>query len=267
MTKPLRIGALEPSQVVAQAITWTRQAGQIAMRHFSNVSVEYKPDNTLLTQADTEIEQFLVEQVQTAYPGHGLLAEEGTRVQGVTFAPYTWVIDPLDGTTVFAQGLPGWGIAVALLYRARPVLGLFYMPLLDDLTYAVNGQVYHNGGRLGQTLRSEWGRKGFLAVSAGTHHDFDIDAPRTRAIGSVGASLVYTARGSASAAFIPKAYLWDLAAGATILNQVGGRLCYLSGRPVDYGPLFDGRLAPEPIIAGHPALLAELQSAIRPRNG
>jgi fructose-1,6-bisphosphatase/inositol monophosphatase family enzyme len=253
-------------QAVAQIIAWAHQAGQIAMRYFGHVSPDYKPDDTLLTQADVEIEQFLVTQIRAAFPDHALICEEGGRVQAKTASPYAWAVDPLDGTTAFVLGLPGWGIALGLLYEGQPVFGLFYMPLLDDLTYTAADGVWSNGQILRQAVQPDWGRKGFLAVNSGAHHDFQIDVLRTRALGGVGASLVYTARGSAAAVFIPRAYVWDLVAGGAILSQAGGELRYLSSKPVEYLPLLDGRLAPEPIIAGHPDLLVELRDAIRLRN-
>jgi len=260
-------GASYPAQIPAQTIAWAHQAGQIAMRHFKCVSPQYKPDNSLLTRADVEIEQFLVEQIRVAYPDHRLIGEEGERVQtSSTSSHHTWAIDPLDGTTAFAQGLPGWGLAIGLLYGGHPVFGLFYMPLLEDMTYTIDDEVYCNQRNLRQTVLHDWGMKGFLAVNTGAHHDFDINVQRTRAIGSVGANLIYTARGSATAAFIPKAYLWDLAAGAAILEKTGGELRYLSGQPVDYLAMLDGRLAPEPIIAGHPDVVTELRKAIRPKQ-
>jgi fructose-1,6-bisphosphatase/inositol monophosphatase family enzyme len=78
----------------------------------------------------------------------------------------------------------------------------------------------------------------------------------------VGANLVYTARGSAVGAFLTKVRLWDLVAGAAILSRAGGELRYLSGQEIDYLQLLDGNLTPEPIIAGHPLMLEQLQQAI-----
>lgn len=246
------------------AIRWAGEAGQIALRYFKNVSVQYKADNTLVTQADVEIEGFLEAQIHQSYPNHALISEEGARKQ--TGSPYTWVIDPLDGTTAFVQGLPGWGISIGLLYGGQPIFGLFYMPLLDDLTITSEAGVYVDGQLSDQRVRLNWGSKGFLATNSEAHHKFEIDIERTRALGGVVASLVYTARGSATAAFIPKARLWDLVAGACILKQAGGELRYLSGSPVEYTTLMDGSPIAEPIIAGHPDLLTELEAAIRPRE-
>ena len=164
------------------------------------------------------------------------------------------------------RGLPGWGISIGLLYAGQPIFGLFYMPLLDDLTITSEAGFYVNGQLLRQSVRLNWERKGFLAINSEAHHDFEIDVQRTRALGGVVACLVYTARGSATAAFIPKARLWDLVAGACILKQAGGELRYLSGSPVEYSALMDGSSIPEPIIAGHPNLLTTLQGDIRRRK-
>lgn len=257
-----------PSVEIPQLLTWARQAGQIALHHFKNVeTIRHKPDHSFLTQADLEVEHFLVERIRAAYPNLGLISEERARVDKDGSSPSIWVIDPLDGTTAFSQGLPGWGIAIGLLHRGQPCFGLFYMPLLDDMTYTTGfSEVYSNGCSLRQATRLDWDRKGFLAIIASAHRNFQISVPRTRAMGSVGANLVYVARGAATAAFLPKPRLWDLVAGAAILARAGGELRYLSGQSVDYPSLLDGRQVPEPIIAGHPRLLAELQAAIRPRT-
>ncbi len=84
--------------------------------------MEYKADRTLVTQVDRDIEAFLVKHIQAAYPQHHVIGEEGANVQTGQPSPYTWVLDPLDGTTAFVRGLPGWGIAIGLLYKLDPVL-------------------------------------------------------------------------------------------------------------------------------------------------
>ncbi|MCK6624820.1 MAG: inositol monophosphatase [Anaerolineae bacterium] len=256
---------LGSAEVVAQITTWVRQAGLMGLRYFNNVTPQIKPDQTLVTQADLEIEQFLRERLQTAFPTHQVRGEEESWPQTSQTADTIWVLDPIDGTTAFVQGLPGWGISVGLLHRGQPCFGAFYMPLLDDLTYtAIQGEVYCNKRRLRQSVRQDWGVKGFLAINASAHYDFQIGVRRTRAMGSIGASFVYTARGAAVGAFIPKAYVWDLVAGAAILSRTGGELRYLSGQSVDYLGLLDGRLTSEPLLAAHPDLQAELRHGIQP---
>ena len=257
------------SELTEYAIEWGYQAGEIAMRYFKKVAVAYKADATLVTEADLEIERFLFLKIREVYPSHALLGEEsGHHVASLlpandTKAAYMWAIDPLDGTSAFVQGLPGWGISLGLLYHGQPVFGLFYMPLLHDLTYTTDDGISCNQQILRNTVRKDWKKRGYLAVTSSTHHEFDLKPFRTRALGSVSANLVYTARGSATAALIPKAYLWDLAATACILTQAGGTLSYLSGKAIDYSALADGSLAPEPIIAGHPEIVASVCQTLR----
>ncbi|MEM7345578.1 MAG: inositol monophosphatase, partial [Chloroflexota bacterium] len=246
---------------VDHIINLAHQAGHIALKYFNKVTPQQKADRTFLTQADLEIEQFLSEALQRAYPTYQLIGEEGARNSNATSSLDSWVIDPIDGTTAFVQGLPGWGIAIGLLQAGRPTFGLFYMPLLDDLTYTVGqDDVYCNQRSLMSAVHSDWPQKGFLAITSTTHFDFEINVKRTRALGSVGASLVYTARGSATATFFSKASIWDLVAGGAILQRAGGTLRYLSGQPVNYTDLLEGQSIPEPIIAGHPEILDQLRA-------
>ena len=266
MTNSYPVLVISPD-TVNEVISWARQAGQIALGYFKNVTPELKPDNTFLTKADLEIERYLGEQIRGTFPDHHMIGEEGTRDKNRAHSPNVWAVDPIDGTTAFVQGLPGWGISIGLLHQGQPHFGLFYMPLLDDLTYTTaHGDVYCNGRNLKGRLRSDWADKGFLAIASTSHADFTIKVRRTRALGSIAVNLVYTARGTATATFAPKANLWDVAAGAAILLRVGGELRYLSGRPVDYQQLLSGRLAPEPIIAGHPLVLEDLIEKIRSRR-
>ncbi|MDX1523447.1 MAG: inositol monophosphatase, partial [Anaerolineae bacterium] len=251
---------------ISQLVTWVREAGQIALGYFRNVNPERKPDRTYLTQADLEVEAFLVERLRTRFPDFGLIGEEGSRRAEAQPRPNIWAIDPIDGTTAFVQGLPGWGISIGLLRQGQPHFGLYYMPLLDDVTYTGHdGRVYLNQCPLTAPLRTDWSDKGYLAINSTAHHDFQIDVKRTRALGSIGANLVYTVRGSATATLMTRASLWDIVAGGAMLDKIGGELRYLSGRRVDYTTLLDGRPVTEPILAGHPDLLAGLANKIKLR--
>jgi myo-inositol-1(or 4)-monophosphatase len=256
---------------VAQVRAWALEAGAIALRYFRgstgrNVEADRKADNTLVTRADREIEAMLASRIRAAYPDHGLIAEEGARMTGSGTA-YLWAVDPIDGTRAFVQGLPCWGISIALLHRGEPHLGLFYMPLLDDCTYTDGPDgVFCNEHDLRGAVRAGWDDQSFLAISSSAHYSYDINVRRTRALGSLAANLVYTARGAALGALLGKASIWDIAAGAAILSRAGGQLQYLSGQPVDWTALSDGRRIPEPILAAHPSLLDRLRSSIQQRR-
>lgn len=264
---PAHSNSLGSPEAVDQVIVRVREAGQIALQHFNNAVASVKPDETFVTQADVEIEFFLSERIRALFPRHSIVGEENVQIDDAQSSANVWTIDPIDGTTAFVQGLPGWGISVGLLHQGQPHFGIFYMPLLDDLTYTTfAGNVYCNQQRRSRSVCQSWGSKGFVAVTASAHRDFQINVQRTRTIGSVGASLVYTARGAAVATFIPKANVWDLVSTAAILGRAGGELRYLSGKPVDYLELLDGRHTPEPIIAAHPDLQAEIREVIKPQQ-
>jgi myo-inositol-1(or 4)-monophosphatase len=250
---------------LAQVRAWALEAGEIAKGYFNRVSATFKADRTMVTAADREIEALLAARIRAAYPGHGLIGEEGARTRG---SEVLWAIDPLDGTRAFVQGLPCWGTSIGVLERSRPSWGLFYMPLLDDWTYTDGPQgVYCNRRDLRGALRATWDDQSFLAVTSTANHDYRIDVPRSRALGSVAAGMTYVARGSAIGGFFHKCAIWDLAAGAAILFRAGAELCYLSGRAVDWAELADGRHIPEPVLAAHPALMPRLRASIHPWPG
>lgn len=271
-------GLPNTDESILEIIGWIREAGQISLSYFHDVTPEYKADKTFFTEADVAIQRFLESKIRATYPKHYLIGEENTQegsINEYTQARLTgheatsatiWVIDPLDGTTAFALGLPGWGISIGLLHHGKPCLGFFYMPQLDDLTYTtMDGKLYWNEKELARPICDTWRPKRFLAVNATAHANFEIDIRGTRSLGSIGANLIYTARGVAAAAFAAKAKIWDLVACASIIERSGGLITYIDGTNIDYLSLLDGSNIQQPIIAAHPDILATLPQSIRAR--
>jgi len=248
-----------------KVLNWIRQAGQIAMSYFNNHTLaQPMVEFFKMTEVSAEIADFLITKLAVAFPNDTIVGTFNTKV---ALTDRIWAIDPLDGITAFRKGLPGWGISVGLLEYGIPVFGLFYMPLLNDMTYTSgNRGVWFKDTDIRGMAQKSWLDGGFLATSDSAHDEFNINIRRTWTVGGIGSSLIYTARGSAIAAFIPKAYVWDLVAGAVILERTGGELRYLSGKAINYSELLDGRLIPEPVIAGHLNVLAELQLQIEERD-
>lgn len=256
-----------PADIVILVADWIHQAGRIALNHFHHVVPTLKEDQSFLTKADIEIQEFLQEQIGTTFPEHNFIGEEEHTASPSSSSPFTWVVDPLDGTTVYALGLPGWGISIGLLFAGEPVMGFFYMPLLDDLTLATpEGKLYWNDQLIEGAICTEWLPKRFLAINATAHANFDIRIPNTRAVGSIGACLAYTARGVAAATFASKARIWDLVACSAIMKAAGGSITYIDGTSIDFLSLFDGDTAPQPIIAAHPRILSQLPAQIVQRK-
>ena len=113
------------------AIALARGAGQILLEHFQKaLEVEYKStdkEHDPVTEADRRVEAYLKEKIERYLPSHGIVGEEGTG-EGTETTEFTWVIDPLDGTTNFLNGLPIFASSIALLHRGEPIAAAVYLP-------------------------------------------------------------------------------------------------------------------------------------------
>lgn len=123
------------------------QAGRITLGYFqTGVRVKRKADNSPLTIADQQAEQSLRRLIQARWPDHGILGEEYGRSD--TDSPYTWIIDPIDGTKSFISGVPLYATLLALLAGEEAILGIAHFPALNETVYAVKGGgAFYNGRR------------------------------------------------------------------------------------------------------------------------
>ncbi len=113
-------------------------AGAVAKRYFRTpVSVETKPNDTPVTIADREAETAMRALIEAEYPGHGILGEEHPPTQ--LGADYIWVLDPIDGTSGFLNGIPLFGALIALVREGAPVLGIIDQPILGERWLGVAG--------------------------------------------------------------------------------------------------------------------------------
>ena len=134
---------LETGRTIAQ------QAGQIAMRYYrTGIAFEAKPDDSPVTRADRECEQFIARELEQAFPDDGLLGEEGS--EKASRSGRRWIIDPIDGTRDFVRGNPAWSVLIGLEDEGQVVAGFAAMPALGELYSAargsgafVNGQPIH----------------------------------------------------------------------------------------------------------------------------
>lgn len=245
-----------------EVCTWARSAGTIALQYFRRTQARRKADDSLVTQADIEIEQFLRERIAGRYPTHGILGEE----QGSSSAEsdYIWAIDPLDGTNAFAGGLPIWAVSIGLLHQGQPVLGVVYMPATDDLYWTEDGQALWNGLPVEVTPPRPFDTQDWLAIPSDSHLLYRLDFPgKTRSLGSTVAHMCYVAQGSTAGALLGTPYLWDIAAGMVLLEAAGGLLVTLDNQPVDVAAMLDGRSADRPLLATTPAALEAVLSHVQ----
>ncbi len=229
------------------------QAGHIAMQHFRNVAVERKKDKSYVTAADREIEEFLQSEIHMLYPDHGFFGEESGHHR-MDEAEFVWAIDPIDGTAPFIFELPVWGISVGLIHEKRMLIGFVYLPVLDELYWAIDGEPAYMNNQTIQVANPIEMKKGTAIVaSSALFRRYEVTySGRALSFGSAAAHICLGARGKIQGGIQETVRLYDIAASAVILKSAGGTMKYLSGREVDLWELVDGRKTPEAFVFGHP---------------
>lgn len=218
-----------------------RAAGQVLREHLGHVAVEYKGAIDLVTEADREAERVIISRIRAAFPEHGFLAEESGRDKADS--DWVWLIDPLDGTTNYAHGLPLFAVSIALQAQGELVIGVVYDPLRDELFSAEKG----NGAWLNETplkvsdqhqLQRSLLVTGFpYSIKETDHHNLDhfanflMEAQAVRRLGSAAIDLAYVAAGRMDGYWEVSLNAWDMAAGALLVTEAGGRVTDLRGRP------------------------------------
>ena len=197
-------------------------------------TVEYKGEINLVTEADRLSEALIVERIRSAFPDHDILAEESPETaQGSCFR---WVIDPLDGTTNYAHGLPIFCVSIALEVEGVIRLGAVCNPMLAELFVAEEGKgAFLNGRRLAVSRTAELSR-GLLAT--GFPYDIREDrnnnmnyfralalhAQAIRRTGAAALDMAYVAAGRFDGFWELKIMPWDTAAGWLLITEAGGKV-------------------------------------------
>jgi myo-inositol-1(or 4)-monophosphatase len=230
--------ALEEFSKVGEAVV--REAGRYLRENLGRrVEVSLKGDVDLVTPFDLGAQEILVGRLSAAFPAHGFLAEEGLARPGSS--DWRWIIDPLDGTTNYAHAFPVFSVSAALERAGRVVLGFVYDPMREEMFTASAGRgAFLNGAAIRVSGVSELGSS---LLATGFPYDlrtspvnnmghwgrFIVRAQAIRRCGSAALDLCYVARGRFDGFWELKLKPWDVAAGALIVAEAGGRVSDLRG--------------------------------------
>ena len=227
--------------VVDQAEIVVRAAGAYLRENVdSRADVRYKSEVDLVTKFDLGAQDILVGRLSALFPDHGFLAEEGLSRPGAS--GYRWVLDPLDGTTNFAHTLPVFSVSAGLELEGRMVAGLVFDPMREEMFRAVaGGGAFLNGRRISVSAVDDLGRSllatGFpydLRTNPVNNVDhwnrFIVRAQALRRCGSAAMDLCYVACGRFDGFWEIKLKPWDVAAGALLVVEAGGRVTDFQGR-------------------------------------
>lgn len=233
-----------------------REVGEMARRFYASPLVaERKADRSYVTLADRYIEEFLKEHLHPLCPQAGFYGEEtgGFRVE----QEWLWVVDPIDGTTNFVQGLPLWGISIGLLHHGEPYAGLVYFPMFEEMYWGRIGEgAFGNGERLRVEFKEGFDPADLWGMGSGIWRRYRFSLPGVpRSLGCSCLHLVYTAKGIFRASIYRNCYLWDYAGGMAIALAAGCQACWGNGKPFRLAALADGQPHREPVIVGPPEIL------------
>ena len=224
-------------KLVDDAIAWTREAGEVQLKYFrsSHLNIRAKfNDSDIVTEADKASEQVIINNINRTYPQHAILSEEmgGNAIE----SDYRWIIDPLDGTTNFSNGLPLFSVSIAVEYRGEVIVGVVYAPYIDEMFHAVKGGgAWLNGKPIAPSGKESLSHS---VVTTGFPVDKDITTdnnldnvsrvlPRVRGmrrLGSAAIDLCYVAAGFLDGYWEMNLHTWDVAAGQLIVQEAGA--CY-----------------------------------------
>jgi myo-inositol-1(or 4)-monophosphatase len=230
---------LDMNEVLKEVMTWVGEVGDIQRYNFRRKDLEIDTKSTvtdLVTEIDKKSEDYLLKKIEGKYPGHAILGEEtGSHDRE---SDYLWVIDPLDGTNNYAQGLPIYCISVGLKYKGEAVLGVVYAPQLDEMYTAIKGGgAFYNGEKISVGDKKELNR---CVLATGFPYDkftnpinnidyFGELVSRLRGVRRMGAAaydLASVASGFLDGYWEMNLRPWDVAAGILLVEEAGGRVIY-----------------------------------------
>lgn len=253
------------SQIHMLVKEWLKEAaGRLRHSLYEDLHIEEKQNSRdLVTEMDKSIEKFFVNQINTHFPGHQILSEEGFGDDEVDTSGYLWVIDPIDGTLNFVKAKNHFGILIGIYYQGKPLAGYIYDVMRDDLYYGLvgdgvylNDQIHHPimiqelsdsliVGNVESFCRNRYNMQALLNHSLGA-----------RTSGAAAMDLISVIRGEASLYFSGALRPWDFAAGYCILTAMDYKVTDAEGNPLDI-------LQRSSVIFAHPNVHAEAISLLK----
>ncbi len=251
------------------AITAARNASRTIMRSFGRVEAQHiseKKRNDFVTEIDKAAEKDIIQTIQKNYPTHKIISEENGVIEGDS--TFTWIIDPLDGTTNYIHGIPHFSVSIAMVYKDKIEHGVIYDPIRNELFAASRGDGARLNDRRIRVSDNTKVDKSLIGTGFPFKNPEDISVylrifsemlPQVRGMrraGSAALDLAYVAAGRFDGFWELGLSEWDMAAGMLLIKEAGGLVSDVHGE--------EKCLETGNIIAGNPKIFKYLLQMIKP---
>lgn len=238
----IRQNTRKPSLTAIQktAVRAAQAAGKVLLRRFrTKLRINEKPGEGLVTNADFEAERAAIRVLRAEFPDFGILTEESPAAEARS--PGRWILDPLDGTTNFAHGLTTFCVSIAAEWEGQIVVGVIFHPVLNDTYTAIRGKgAFVNGRKMSVSSTRSLGdallstgfssrKEKWLSDEIKVFEHMSRKANAIRRPGSAALDLAHVARGAFDGFWERGLAPWDVAAGALMIQEAGGKVTDFQG--------------------------------------
>ena len=223
------------------AINASLKAGEIIMQYYcDDYEIKEKGYHNPVTTADNEADSYLKSTLMSARPQYGWLSEETVDSKNRLNKEKVWIVDPLDGTKEFIEGVPQFVVSIALVEKGIPIIGVLHNPVTKETFHAAKGEgAYLNQGQYRCSIKDSTRDMVILnsrsETRRGLWEPYKKHFKELRPIGSVAYKMGLTAIGKADifATLRPKNE-WDICAGTCLINEAGGKVINLNGKDITF---------------------------------
>ena len=254
------------------------RGSDVLLKYFGNVTNIKEKENlsSVVSEADVASEKVILDLIRQEFPDHNIISEECGYMHN--HSQYTWIVDPLDGTSNFVAGLNWFGILIALMKDHIPILAGAYLPIDKQLYYAEEGNRARLNGQTIQISQSSQLKDVLVAYSLDFHPDFYETLSETKMIAKLVQKarnirstnclldLCYTADGRFGAVINQHEKIWDIAAPWLIIKEAGGIMTEINGTELNFQVSENDYDKDFPILAANSHIHKEIMKLISETN-
>lgn len=255
-------------------ISALRASGEKLLEYFTEplIAKQKESQSSIVTEADIQSEKLIINMIKKEFPGHNIISEEAGYINNNS--EFTWVIDPLDGTSNYASGIPWFGVLITLFSQNTPVMGGAYLPVQDILYFAETGKGAFRNGELLPKIKNKALRDSLFAFCVDYTEDihflnrgieiYKFIVKNSRNVRSTNSLIdfIYVAEGKFGGVLNLFTKVWDISGFGLIITEAGGAMRNIDGNEIQYD-LREGIIYENfPVLAGSEEIIESLRKVV-----